>query len=253
VTQGVIDTTPVNDYNRLVPAGLRRRIGLGEPGNSGERHLTSKARQAEELRDRHRAILETAARVICERGYSGAGVQDIAAACGLTKAGLYHHIRSKEHLLLEIQNYGMDVFEEQVLSQVLPIADPLERLKKCMERNILLVTKGWSKEITIILHEHATLTGEARAQINARKKRYVRFLETSFAEAIRAGEIRPVHPKVAAFSFLGMVLWIYKWFRPDGAVAEEQLVGEMQNLFFGGLELKSSSARKPRPTRRARR
>jgi AcrR family transcriptional regulator len=202
----------------------------------------------EELKDRHRAILETAARVICERGYEGAGVQDIADACGLTKAGLYHHIRSKEHLLLEIQNYGMDVFEEQVLQQVLPIADPLERLRTCMEKNILLVTRGWAKEITIILHEHATLTGEARAQINARKKRYVRFLESSFAEAIRAGRIRPVNPKVAAFSFLGTVLWIYKWFRPDGEVGEEQLVKEMQELFFGGLAVAG-----PKPGRRAAR
>jgi AcrR family transcriptional regulator len=201
---------------------------------------------AQDHRDRHREILETAARLICEQGYEGTGVQDIAEACGLTKAGLYHHIRSKEHLLLEIQNYGMDVFEEKVLSQVLPIADPVERLKACMEKNVLLVTQHWSKEVTIILHEHATLTGEARTQVNARKKRYVRFLETSFAEAIRDGRIRPVNPKVAAFSFLGMVLWIYKWFRPDGAIPGEQLAREMQDVFFGGLELKPHR----RPTRR---
>jgi hypothetical protein len=61
-------------------------------------------------------------------------------------------------------------------------------------------------------------------------------LETSFAEAIRAQRIRPVHPKVAAFAFLGMVLWIYKWFRPDGQVSEGELVKEMENIFFGGLE-----------------
>ncbi|MGE0455162.1 MAG: TetR/AcrR family transcriptional regulator [Vicinamibacteria bacterium] len=206
----------------------------------------------EHPRDRHRKILETAARVICERGYEGASIQDIADACGLTKAGLYHYIRSKEHLLIEIMNYGMDVFEEQVLSQVVGIADPLERLRACMERNIRLVTRGWSKEITIILHEHATLTGEARAQINARKKRYVRFLETTFAEAVRDGQIRPVHPKVAAFSFLGSVLWVYKWFRPDGAVPEDQLVKEMDNVFFGGLVAGRASGgelRRKRPAR----
>ena len=42
------------------------------------------------------------------------------------------------------------------------IADPVERLKACMEKNIFLVTEGWSKEVTIILHEHETLTGAAR-------------------------------------------------------------------------------------------
>ena len=180
--------------------------------------------------------MEAAARVICDRGYDGASIQEIAAACGLTKAGLYHHIRSKEHLLHEIMNYGMDLFEEQVLREVMPIVDPVERLKECMARNVRLVTRGWSKEITVILHEHATLRGEARAQINARKKRYVRFLETSFAEAMRDGRIRPMNPKVAAFAFLGAVLWIYKWYRPDGAISEDQLVQELQNVFFGGMQ-----------------
>jgi TetR/AcrR family transcriptional regulator, cholesterol catabolism regulator len=199
--------------------------------------------------DRHRAILQTAARVICQKSYEGASIQDIAEACGLTKAGLYHHIRSKEHLLLEIMNYGMDVFEEQVLAQVVSIPDPLVRLRTCMDKNILLVTHGWSKEVTIILHEHATLTGEARAHINARKRRYVRFLESSFAEAVRARKIRSVNPKVAAFSFLGMVLWIYKWFRPEGAISAEDLSKEMQDIFFGGLETVASAA----PARKAKR
>jgi len=205
-------------------------------------------RKAEPPSPRDR-ILEAAARLICEKGYDAASIQDIADATGLTKAGLYHHIRSKESLLLEIQHYGMDVFEEKVLSQVVSIADPLERLKVCMEKNVLLVTHGWSKEVTIILHEHATLTGEARSQINARKKRYVRFLETSFAEAVRAGSIRPVNPTVAAFAFLGMVLWIYKWFRADGPISAEQLAREMQDLFFGGLEIKPAAGA-PRKARR---
>jgi AcrR family transcriptional regulator len=196
-------------------------------------------------------ILEAAARLICAKGYDATSIQDIADATGLTKAGLYHHIRSKESLLLEIQHYGMDVFEERVLSQVVSIADPLDRLKACMEKNVLLVTQGWSKEVTIILHEHATLTGEARAQMNARKKRYVRFLETSFAEAVRAGRIRPVNPKVAAFAFLGMVLWIYKWFRADGPISAEQLAVDMQDLFFGGLEAKPAARPPARKERRA--
>jgi AcrR family transcriptional regulator len=206
---------------------------------------------APESADRRGAILETAARLICEKGYEGTSIQDIADAAGLTKAGLYHHIRSKEHLLLEIQNYGMDVFEERVLHAVMPIEDPLERLRACMVKNIHLVTEGWSKEVTIILHEHATLTGEARAHINGRKKRYVRFLEGSFAEAVRRGQIRSVHPKVATFAFLGQVLWIYKWFRPEGAVPAADLARDMVDLFFSGLEIKGAGkAKAAKPAKR---
>ncbi|NOK32954.1 TetR/AcrR family transcriptional regulator [Corallococcus exercitus] len=193
--------------------------------------------------ERYQTILETAARLICERGYEGTSMQEIAAACRMTKAGLYHHIQNKEQLLFAIMNYGMDVFEEQVLGPVQDVADPVERLRQCMRHNIHLVTSGRSKEVIIILHEHATLTGEAREYIDRRKKRYVRFLEDAFAEANRLGRLRGVvDPTVAAFSFLGMILWVYKWFKPDGRLSEEQIADGMVELLFPGAALGASAA-----------
>jgi TetR/AcrR family transcriptional regulator, cholesterol catabolism regulator len=207
--------------------------------------------------DRHRAILRIAARVICQKSYEGASIQDIAEACGLTKAGLYHHIRSKEHLLLEIMNYGMDVFEEQILAPVLPITDPIERLKAYMAKNIEVMTQAWTQEIIVIVHGHNPLTGEARQQVNARKKQYVRFLENAFEEAMRRGQIRRVNAKVAAFAFLGMVLWTYQWYRPDGgSLSPQDLAREMQEMFFGGLEPRREPPPPPvkaAPARRAKR
>jgi AcrR family transcriptional regulator len=188
-------------------------------------------------RARHRAILDTAAALICERGYERTSIQDIAEACGLTKGGLYHHIEGKEDLLLEIMHYGMDLFEEEVLARVITIADPLERLRECMRRNVVLVSEGANKAVIIILHEHATLNGAPQEQINARKKNYVRFLERSFREAMREGLVRKVDPRVAAFSFLGQILWTYKWFRPAGQITPARLAEEMVTLFFGGLEM----------------
>ncbi|MDY7224951.1 TetR/AcrR family transcriptional regulator [Hyalangium rubrum] len=185
--------------------------------------------------ERYQAILETAARLICERGYEGTSMQEIAAACRLTKAGLYHHIQNKEQLLFAIMNYGMDLFEQQVLARVRDIADPVERLRACMRHNIALVTHGTSKEVVIILHEHATLTGEAREYIDRRKKAYVRFIEATFAEAVRLGQLRPIDPTIVAFSFLGMVLWVYKWFKPDGRLTDTQIADGMVDLFFSGL------------------
>ncbi|PTL77702.1 TetR/AcrR family transcriptional regulator [Vitiosangium sp. GDMCC 1.1324] len=192
--------------------------------------------------ERYRAILETAARLICERGFEGTSMQEIAAACRMTKAGLYHHVQNKEQLLFDIMSYGMDAFEQQVLDKVRANPDPVERLRECMRLNIHLVTGGCIKEVIIILHEHATLRGEARAFIDSRKKAYVRFLEDSFSEAVRMGRIRTVQPTVAAFSFLGMVLWIYKWFQPDGRLSADQVANEMVELLFAGLITPAAAA-----------
>ncbi len=182
-----------------------------------------------------RQILQRAARLIFEKGYEGTSMQDIADACGLTKAGLYHHVTTKEALLVAIMEYGMDLFEEVVLARVEHISDPLERLRQTMAHNLELVTTDSSKEVTIILHEHQTLTGEAQHKINARKKRYVRFLENSFREAMASKQIRQVDPTLASFSLLGTVLWTYKWYRPDGRLSPPLLSKGMIDLFFHGL------------------
>ena len=184
---------------------------------------------------RYHEILERAARLIFQRGYDATSMQEIAEACELTKAGLYHHIKTKEALLLAIMHYGMDVFEDQVLGKVSDIADPLARLRECMARNITLVTQDASKEVLIILHEHLTLTGAPGQEINARKKRYVRFLEASFRQASERGQVRAVDPTIAAFGFLGVVLWTYKWYRPGGKFGPSQLSDGMIDLFFEGL------------------
>ena len=184
---------------------------------------------------RYHEILEGAARLIFQRGYEATSMQEIAEACGLTKAGLYHHIKTKEALLLAIQHYGMDLFDDMVLAKVADIADPVARLRECMARNIALVTQDASKEVLIILHEHQTLTGTARDEINARKKRYVRFLESAFREACERGQIRAIDPTLAAFSFLGVVLWTYKWFRADGKLSPRLLSDGMIDRFYEGL------------------
>jgi AcrR family transcriptional regulator len=105
------------------------------------------------------------------------------------------------------------------------------------------VTRGASKEVIIILHEHATLTGEAREFVDRRKKHYVRFLEDTFTEAVKQGRMRPVDPTIVAFSFLGMVLWVYKWFKPDGRLTEDQIADGMVELFVAGLSAPAAPAK----------
>src|SRR5207247_2375299 len=85
--------------------------------------------------------------------------EDPRAGPALTKAGLYHHIRSKEDLLYEIMSYGMDLFEQKVLNRVVTIDDPLDRIRATLRGHVLLVTRDRPKEITVILHESNALKG----------------------------------------------------------------------------------------------
>lgn len=186
--------------------------------------------------DSRRDILHTAARLFQERGYEATSMQDVASALDVSKGALYHHFQSKDEILFEIMNHGLDVFDEEVLNVVRPMPDPVERLRACIARHIGMVLRGRDREITVILHENRTLPSRLRKLINARKKSYILFLEETI-EAVQKqmATKNDISPQSAAFALLGMINWIYQWYRPGGSLSEEQLIRDYTTIFFDGL------------------
>ncbi len=183
-----------------------------------------------------REICRIAARIFYEKGFDGASMQDIAKAVGLTKAGLYHHIGSKDRLLSEIMNYGMDILEETVLQRVRAIADARERLRQTITGHIDLIVRARDWELTVILHENRSLKGALRKRINARKRAYIHFLEETVRQVMQqSGRETIISPRLAAFAALGMVNWLYQWYHVDGPIKQPELAQAYTEFFFRGL------------------
>lgn len=185
--------------------------------------------------DPRQEILRTAARLFQQQGYDGTSMNDVAAALKLSKGGLYHHFQSKDEILFNLMNHAMDITEERVIGPVKAIADPEARLRMLIRRHIAVVLSERDREITVMLHENHPLSPALRKRINARKKDYVHFLENLVAEVRRArGSKGSTTPRAAAFALLGMLNWIYQWYRPEGSLQEESLVEQYTEIFFQG-------------------
>ena len=192
--------------------------------------------QTAEARRKLREICRIAARVFYEKGYDGASMQDIAEAVSLTKAGLYHHVSSKDMLLFEIMNYGMDILDETVLAKVKDIADPREKLRQTIIGHIDLVARARDMEITVILHENRSLKGDLRQKINARKRAYIDYLEDLIRRVQeQSGVPAKLSPHIAAFAVLGMINWLYQWYHLEGVVKQEEISSAYVDFFFRGL------------------
>ena len=74
-----------------------------------------------------KSVFEVAAEVFHRKGYDNTSMSDVATAAGLTKAGLYHHVSSKESLLFTVLDSGLDLTESYVMKPLNEITDPLER------------------------------------------------------------------------------------------------------------------------------
>lgn len=185
--------------------------------------------------DPRQEILRTSARLFQQQGYDGASMNDIAAALKLSKGGLYHHFQSKDEILFDLMNQAMDITEERVINVVRKISDPEERLRSLIRLHIGTVLSQNDREITVMLHENHPLPPPLRKRINGRKKDYIHFVENLVAEVQRKRQTQSsVSPRAAAFALLGMINWIYQWYKPEGSLQEDRLAHEYTEIFFKG-------------------
>ena len=180
-------------------------------------------------------VFEVAAEVFHRKGYDNTSMSDVAAAAGLTKAGLYHHISSKESLLYTVLDYGLDLTEAYVLEPLKQISDPLERLKTMIDLHLRLVLQERNLEVTGLLHECKTLSTADRNKINRRKKQYVRIATDIIAEVAKKYNLANIDPKLAAYALLGMLNWTYQWYKPSGSNTREEVVATFQQIFLQGI------------------
>jgi AcrR family transcriptional regulator len=190
----------------------------------------------ETLVDSRQEILRTAARLFQQRGYDATSMNDVAAALKLSKGGLYHHFQSKDEILYEIMNHAMEITQERVINPVRGIENPEERLRALIRLHIEVVLSPRDREITVMLHENHPLPPALRKSINTRKKEYIHFVEKLMAEVQRTRQSKGgVSPRAAAFALLGMINWIYQWYKPEGDLQANSLVPQFTELVFGGI------------------
>lgn len=49
-----------------------------------------------------RRLLDSTAKLMCSRGFTGVSISDIASDAGVTKGGLFHHFASKQELIFSV-------------------------------------------------------------------------------------------------------------------------------------------------------
>ena len=192
--------------------------------------------------DQRDAILASAAALFANQGYTATSMNEVAAACGVSKAGLYHYYRDKRELLFQI-TVGHVARLEQFVAEVMGDASNAnadDRLRALILRFV--------REYANAQNEHRVLTEDVRfldeaerVQVQEPQRRVV----AAFADAIAA-----VRPNLArneldrplTMLLFGMINWMFTWLRPDGSLTHEQMAPLVADLFFGGL----AAVRKPR-------
>ncbi len=184
--------------------------------------------------DEQRELIQArAAALFAQRGYPGTSMNQVADACGLSKATLYHYYRDKYALLVSIAEGHVDrlrALVDEVLAQGLA---PEPRLRTLIHRIV--------EEYADARDAHRVLTEDVRFLEPADRDRILgheRAVVAGFAQAV--ADLRPELAQAALATpmtmlLFGMVNWMFTWLRPDGPVDHHALAPMVADLFMGGL------------------
>jgi AcrR family transcriptional regulator len=85
-------------------------------------------------------------------------------------------------------------------------------------------------------------------------RRLKRAIDLEFRRLIQAcvaeGSVRPVDPKLAAFTLAGALSWVGRWYRPGGPLGAEQIADTCCDLLLSGLRPAAPAAPASPPARR---
>jgi len=193
--------------------------------------------------DKRQAILDRSAEVFAKNGYDRASMAEVAKACGVSKALLYHYYVNKAALLFDILHDHLQELLDAV-NAVDTKSSPRARL---------------SALIAALLEAYRDADDEHKIQVNelgklpARQKKLLTDMERELVRVF-AGAIAAVNPALAddeallkpvTMSLFGMLNWHYMWFREGKALTRDDYADLATTLIVEGAKALAAQATAP--------
>src|SRR5262245_55553059 len=159
--------------------------------------------------DQREMILERAAQLFANRGYSATSMNQVAEACGVSKALLYHYYKDKYSLLVSIAENHVSRLDELLSDDALQKLEPEARLREMIRRLV--------EEYAGARHAHRVLTEDVKFLEAADRQRVLdkqRAVVAGFARVvvILRPDLQPMAlAKPLTMLLFGMINWMFIW------------------------------------------
>lgn len=178
-------------------------------------------------------ILDRAAHLFARRGYAATSMNEVAAACGLSKATLYHYYKDKYALLFSIADSHVSRLRGIAAEALAQEETPQAQLQRLIRRLV--------EEYAHAQDAHRVLTEDVKFLEEADRERILgqqREVVEGFAQVVSAlrPDLRaPALTKPLTMLLFGMINWMFTWVKPDGRLTYEDMAPIVSDLFLGGI------------------
>lgn len=183
--------------------------------------------------DRQARLIDTAAKLFAERGYSSTSVGDLTEATGLAAGGIYHYIERKEQLLFLIC--------DELMEPILGAAEEIVAAEGPADEKLRRVLRLWLAQVATHL-DHMKVFAQERHlierertwhRIRDQRKRFERLLDDLLAQGEAEGTMSFADRNLTLLALLGMVNYTPQWMRPSGRLSADQIADGYYELVVG--------------------
>ncbi len=184
---------------------------------------------------RERILLE-AARLFRHRGYAATTLREIADASSIQAGSIYYHFESKESILGEVLDKGIQVVSDAVRARVEslpPTATTRERLGAAIEGHLWgLLHHGDFTSANIRMHGQVPTAARARHRMV--RLAYADYWDQLLEDALKRGELRSDSSTTVIRLFvIGALNWTVEWYNPQKGSFQD-FVKQVRDLVFDG-------------------
>jgi AcrR family transcriptional regulator len=186
---------------------------------------------------RREEILDVAAQCFADRSYPAASMNDIATACGTSKARLYHYYDSKEAILFDL----LDRYTQRLLALIGEAEATAQRqglddrgALHALIRSFLGEYESSATRHVALLHDTKFL-GAMQRELILNRQRDVVSAVTRFLNRAYPARLTRANQTAVAMMLFGMINWTFTWLRPDGPLSYGAFADEVIAMLEQGL------------------
>lgn len=179
-------------------------------------------------------ILNTAARLFHQKGYSATTMRELATAVGIEVSSLYSHINSKEELLKSICFTNAKKFSEGMTMAENHDGSPIDKLALIIKQHIdIAVEDGTS--MTVFDDEWKHLSEPLLSSFLQTRKEYQSTFCKIIEEGIQNKSIHDLPPKIIMNTIISSLRWIH--FNPEVSkkTSSDKLFKSVSHILMNGI------------------
>jgi len=149
------------------------------------------------------------------KGFAATGIRELAEAAGLSSASLYHHMGTKDDLLIEIMKEGHARLTDTAQNALSDADRPEARLARLVQVHVVMHAV-YNLECRVIDTEVRSLDTIARKDVVAMRDSYEALWSETLAAGLHEETFQIADVRLATLALIDLCTGVAAWFRTGG-------------------------------------